>query len=163
MKDSNRLTPLQTPFLPGGLFEEAEHAASEREHVMDQWLKDNKCSKGTRCQGRVVRRDSGGAVYRYQCQEASETRGYGFSVDSIKEDISCDATVVVFKQENSKGKKKDYHYKVWKWTNPWNMQTPIENQNGRNGLSVSVSQDRVVVTVGKDWKDWDDGVVHLEE
>lgn len=124
-----------------------------REGVMDAWLGAylKQDPAGTRCPGRVLRRKAGQKHYRYQVQEASVNTAFGFSTDSIQEDIAQSCTVVVFKQREPEGELFDYW--MWDWARQEGKPIGITRQtvNGQrlpmDGISLSETELRVVVSL----------------
>lgn len=152
---------IQNPIEIKNLFASAVVQTGRREEVMDQWIAQ-KLGRGpanTKCDGRVLRRlvnQSG--YYRYQCQEASDTAEFGFSKNSIKEDIQKACTVVVFKQTEANSKAYNY------WTWEWKVSNGILRAEGSSGEALRTFEkwaddkmDRAVVSVT-----WDaEGTVRL--
>ncbi|MBR5485053.1 MAG: hypothetical protein IKV41_00910 [Oscillospiraceae bacterium] len=109
---------IQEPIQINNIFLSAmnENKQSEREKVMDSWIRKkftHSSPENTKCPGRVSRRCVNNQIYRYQCQYASDTSGFGFSKDSVEEDIELDCTVVVFKQLEDNPN--EYRYWKFKW------------------------------------------------
>ncbi len=124
---------------------------SLREKVMDKWMYDNtKSDKSEKCDGRVLRRRCKDEYdkykyYRYQLQKYSVSRGFGFTYESIEEDIEKEAKVVVFKEvEGCKGQ-----YAYWSWE--WSREGKVYKCNNE-GCSISHDNEnkRVVVNVPRE-------------
>lgn len=108
---------IQEPIKIGNLFHNygEQNRAADREKVMDRWL-EVKIGVGlnaTKAPGRVLRRMVQNKIFRYQCQYASDTAGFGFSKKSIEEDIARGCKIVIFKQEEPDSKVYKYCEFYW--------------------------------------------------
>lgn len=93
--------------------------------VMKQWIFDYLKAAETDITWdttRVQRVTVNGKTYRYQCQKASDTSGYGFGESTLQEDRDRQSDFVLFKQQSPSSSRYNYwiiRFDEWKNDPRW--------------------------------------------